>query len=343
MMPEMPLAAAAEPQGYYTSVYSGEEIDAAIGALLSNVTIYSATSTYEQGAYVLYDGQLYTANQTISSPEPWNPAHWTKVNILDVLKNAATRAVPAAAGNLAALSATGDLQDSGKQVSDFSPAALQANITLYVNSATGNDTNNGTQSEPYLTLAAALGSLPKDLGGYTVTINVSGTFSEAFQFGGFHNGEIVITGTQQNPANFTNSGTVYLNDVFLTLQYITFSGSQSTHPLIVRDNGSVLIDTCTFDASAGGNGPLARRNKLVQLRNCTVNNASGTAFLAPSGLVTVQNLGGSNNGIAISVGDAFYNEIGSVIASGFNISATTQAAVYLNSLFYLNGAIYGGA
>lgn len=258
-------------------------------------------------------------------------------------ENAAGIVVPSSAGNLAALSVTGDLQDSGKQVSDFSPAALQTNITLYVNSATGNDTNNGTQSEPYLTLAAALGSLPKDLGGYTVTINVSGTFSEAFQFVGFHNGEIVITGTQQNPANFTNSGTVYLNDVFLTLQYITFSGSQSTHPLIVRDNGSVLIDTCTFDASAGGNGPLARRNKLVQLRNCTVNNASKTAFLAPSGLVTVQNLGGSNNGIAISVGDAFYNEIGSVIASGFNISATTQAAVYLNSLFYLNGAIYGGA
>lgn len=343
MMPEMPLAAAAEPQGYYTSVYSGEEIDAAIGALLSNVTIYSATSTYEQGAYVLYDGQLYTANQTISSPEPWNPAHWTKVNILDVLKNAATRAVPAAAGNLAALTADGNLADSGKSPDDFAPAALTGDITIYVDSTHGNDANDGaSQASAFRTFICALSKIPRNLGGFTATVILSGTFPEQFFLSGFFGGILAVQSAQGSTAAFTGAGIIRGNSCTVQFSNLSISGNSSSHPIIVQNTECVQFDSCTFDASAGGNGPVFRSNGLVSMRDCSVSHAAMSAVLACSGLVTIQNLSGSDNGTGLLVGNAFYSEIGIVIATGLTLTAAAQISVQLDSILFLDGTLFGG-
>lgn len=56
----------------------------AIGALLAiaAAAAYSPSSTYSEGDYCTYQGQLYKANQDISTAEPWTAAHWTATSIM---------------------------------------------------------------------------------------------------------------------------------------------------------------------------------------------------------------------------------------------------------------------
>ena len=42
---------------------------------------YSASSTYEVGDVVLYNGQLYKCTTAISTAEAWTAAHWTAVTV----------------------------------------------------------------------------------------------------------------------------------------------------------------------------------------------------------------------------------------------------------------------
>lgn len=43
---------------------------------------YSASATYSAGDYCVHEGQLYKANQDISTAEPWTAAHWTATSIM---------------------------------------------------------------------------------------------------------------------------------------------------------------------------------------------------------------------------------------------------------------------
>ena len=42
---------------------------------------YSASSTYEVGDVVLYNGQLYKCTTAIATAEAWTAAHWTAVTV----------------------------------------------------------------------------------------------------------------------------------------------------------------------------------------------------------------------------------------------------------------------
>lgn len=56
----------------------------AIGALLAiaAAAAYDPSATYSEGDYCTYQGQLYKANQDISTAEPWTAAHWTATSIM---------------------------------------------------------------------------------------------------------------------------------------------------------------------------------------------------------------------------------------------------------------------
>ena len=56
----------------------------AIGALLaiSAAAAYDPSATYSEGDYCTNAGQLYKANQDISTAEPWTAAHWTATSIM---------------------------------------------------------------------------------------------------------------------------------------------------------------------------------------------------------------------------------------------------------------------
>lgn len=70
---------------------------------------------------------------------------------------------------------------------------LTENINIYV-SATGSDTTgDGSELNPYKTIQFAIDSIPKDLGGHTVGINIAnGTYPEDMRIIGFSNGVFQI-------------------------------------------------------------------------------------------------------------------------------------------------------
>lgn len=44
---------------------------------------YDASATYGAGAYAIHEGTLYKCTSPISSPEPFTPAHWQAVLVMD--------------------------------------------------------------------------------------------------------------------------------------------------------------------------------------------------------------------------------------------------------------------
>lgn len=49
---------------------------------VSAAAAYDPESTYAQGDFCTYQGQLYKANQAIDPAEPWTAAHWTATSIM---------------------------------------------------------------------------------------------------------------------------------------------------------------------------------------------------------------------------------------------------------------------
>lgn len=47
---------------------------------ITDVEVYSSSSTYSVGDYCLYGTQLYKCKTTVSTAEAWTPAHWDAVN-----------------------------------------------------------------------------------------------------------------------------------------------------------------------------------------------------------------------------------------------------------------------
>lgn len=77
--------------------------------------------------------------------------------------------------------------------------SLQNNVIYYVSNV-GSDTNSGgSSSAPFKTIQYALSTIPRDLGGYTVTINIAdGTYDEVISINGYCGGVINLKSTS-NP------------------------------------------------------------------------------------------------------------------------------------------------
>lgn len=54
---------------------------------------YNNTSSYATGQLVFKDCKLYRCNTPITTPEAWNPAHWTRVTIASVLQTISAKGI----------------------------------------------------------------------------------------------------------------------------------------------------------------------------------------------------------------------------------------------------------
>ncbi|EXG87870.1 Protein of unknown function (DUF1565) [Clostridium sp. ASBs410] len=75
---------------------------------------------------------------------------------------------------------------------------LQSNTTYYV-STSGSDSNDGTSAKPFKTIKHTLDVIPKDLGGFTATIQIAdGIYDEEVKVTGYYNGVLDVK-SQSNP------------------------------------------------------------------------------------------------------------------------------------------------
>ena len=221
---------------------------------------------------------------------------------------------------------------------------LANNVTLYVDAATGDDANDGTQGKPFKTIQAAINSLPQLLMGAVIISVAAGTYEEDVSFYGFAGGRNAFMGISLQGAG--------QNQTFIKGMLIT----QTTIPVwfsnfyISKGNPSgmcgtyfntAIFENVTFDgensASSGLIACLSATGGQVYLANCTFKNAPNYAVLC-GGFLTAYNLKGTNNKIGIRVGIS--PGIGGIaivdsLPEGF--ATTKYQKVYGNSIIFEGG------
>lgn len=73
-----------ELPGYYASKSTTDNIDAFLGIDVNKLAgLYSESSMYGIGAYVVHNGLLYRCISPVTAPEAWNIVRWTASNFVE--------------------------------------------------------------------------------------------------------------------------------------------------------------------------------------------------------------------------------------------------------------------
>lgn len=103
-----------------------------------------------------------------------------------------------------------------KYIEDTKP--LDADMFVYVSTTGSDTTGTGESTAPYKTITYALSKVPRDLGGYTATVNVAdGTYNESVNITGYNGGYLYIkrNGAQElnNLCNIKSISVQYCSNV----------------------------------------------------------------------------------------------------------------------------------
>ena len=209
--------------------------------------------------------------------------------------------------------------------------ALRASLTLYVD-PTGNDTTgDGSQSKPFRQISKAISVIPKNLNGYSVTINVaSGTYTGDISLAGFFgspqwdNGITIIGGANLTEAeNYIIDGrTLFINNAFTTL----LKGFTVKNIIICYQTKARLDNVISEEAILDGVDCIMS-NVLIQ--STRLSNKYHTAIRSLSSTVYVYGISGSGNNIGYMAGTANNAQGGIIIKTGNNtLTATTLDSKY---------------
>ena len=158
---------------------------------------------------------------------------------------------------------------------------LTRDITVYV-ATTGNDsTGDGSELKPYKTINYALSRIPKNLNGFTATVNVAeGTYKEDVRIsdtiGNIH---IFATNVSVNTIYINNCSYVYVKGITVLKQH------ERSAPVIIN-NSNVSIDDCIAKTTSQTNITIHR--SLVDIKNTTTGNATYANIYGVWSLVSVE-------------------------------------------------------
>lgn len=155
---------------------------------------------------------------------------------------------------------------SAKNAAD---AAISYSKTLYVDSASGSDDNNGSETAPFLTFAKAMAEAKKYR---ACIINLAGgTYptTAVIDIRGACAVRIFGLGTSDNPTILNGRFSVGVG-AYLTIGAIKVIGETTTAngSVFVWEGGHVYMSDCTI-APTGGYGINANTNGSVYAANCT--------------------------------------------------------------------------
>lgn len=126
-----------------------------------------------------------------------------------------------------------------KKLFDSKAYCMTEDATVYVTS-TGSDVDgDGSLDSPFRTIQAALDSIPKDLGGHTVSVDIGGgTYNEIVKCEGFFGGKLIIGSSTKNIIirGMKISACTFVE---LYVRYINCTGSFE-NALLEVTNGSVV-------------------------------------------------------------------------------------------------------
>lgn len=194
--------------------------------------------------------------------------------------------------------------------------AVRSNLTVYV-STTGNDTTGkGTSAAPYRTITKALSTIPKNLNGNTVILNIAeGTYSEDVTISNYTAGLIVLEGP----------GTVAMPN--LTIYNCTVKADY-INLVITGGTGIFVTENGTFISA--GNIRMNSPSRGLTATNCSTISLGGTLTITNTSVgITASNnsriFAWTISGSGIGTGINAFNG-GQVFYSVFNATVTTAIA-----------------
>ena len=214
--------------------------------------------------------------------------------------------VSGTSGNLVSLNSSGELQDSGIGI-------LRANLTLYVNASSGNDSNDGlSSSKAKKTIQAAVDAIPKNLGVSSAFINVAaGTYNESVIISGFYGGMnsdqdgIRLLGAREDTTIINGGLAVKSCATSVYVTKFTVKGETFKNTIISgRDSLYIFFSDITVDASSAINVAASLfAGTTVSMQYFTTNNAAGISAIGISeGTLYANTLLGSNNHVGVLCG-----------------------------------------
>jgi len=235
-------------------------------------------------------------------------------------------------------------------LSNQTRTTLTSDLQIFV-STTGNDSNSGSGSSPFLTISRAIQYVQLfDLNGHNITINVSaGTFS-ACSFSGNLIGNyfsgIYLSGAGSNTViNGSNQSALILDkNSIVTIENMTIQTSTSGHGCLVLDDSYLIIgNNITFGTCAQSHMIVSSGGRITIPGNSTYTISGG----AQTHITAIQNGQIFNSGNTINIqnnpnfsyafaqANASYLEIGNCTFNG--VATGTKYIVSENGVIYTGG------
>lgn len=194
----------------------------------------------------------------------------------------------------------------------YASRAVQSHMTIDVG-----------PGKTYTTIQDAINAIPRNLGGWQVTIAVaSGTYTEDVTITNFYSGAIrIIPVDNSSPPTISGKVTVGNCSSLITLEELTIKPADN-YGVVVDYSQNVILQNVSIVGSSksAGNGVTVAMQSRCLLVNCTISSFNIGVFSTYGGFITVY----SNTIQNVAVG--VYASCGQVHVSAGAISADTQYA-----------------
>ena len=218
-----------------------------------------------------------------------------------------------------------------KALFDKKADALTEDVTIYVSKSGNDSTAEGTSAKPYLTIQAALASIPKNLNGHIVKIHIgAGTYTEAPSIDYFADGRVTLTGTTGAAVKIQGQLRIRKTGVNIEDINLTIVGSY----VYVTEGGWVNLDTsATLVCSGADYGLFVRYGSNACMGGkLTINNTTNSAVrVGENSTAYIFDATGSGNAAGL------YAQGGTIWIRSQSIGSTTEYSTAHG------GRIYNGA
>lgn len=211
---------------------------------------------------------------------------------------------------------------------------LNANKTVYVSTAGSDTLGDGTAANPYATITRAINSLPKNLNGYTATINIAaGTYNENVAIASTYGGVVILSGASGAAVQINSLQALHGANVQVANINLSVNGSINGNAIVVM-NAVLMCFSPIASTGSVSYGVHVTQNGYAMFTDLTISNTSlACVYAVNASRVFAVNINASNN-----AANGLYAVYGAMIA--YNTATITAAVAYATQA---GGRIYSGA
>ena len=200
---------------------------------------------------------------------------------------------------------------------------MSANMTVYVATSGSDSLGNGSRTAPYATITKALSVIPKQLNGYTGTINIAaGVYEEDVVVNGYSGGQLYMLGVTGDNVTI-KSLTVAAGAIMIKSNInLTITGVITNQSLYINNRGTLISGSGNLVISSTAENGISLIN-------------GGFAYISSASISNV-----TANGVSCSGRSTCYINSLNINTVGRGIRATSGSNVGFSSATIVAGTQY---